>query len=305
MLTYNRKKFIPRAIQSVLSQSREDFEFIIVNNGSTDNTQDILNEYCLRDKRIKVINLPKSSIGIGRNVGIKASCGKYVSFVDDDDYLEKDALKILSGIQEKYSADIVTCGTFKHVAGKCTLGIYYDELKIMDNVEAVFTFLERGLYSAGMPAKLFSREILEKENFEIDKRFEDIWTTYKFFVQSKVVAACGLPLYNVVRHNLNTSRVATEYHLLNDRQLEEYMAAFQHRTDYITRYMPQLADFAWYSEYSYLISMVEKINRYSLSDCQLSLPIMCSRLKDNYERFYGSIYCKDFEKKWLEKYIGV
>ena len=69
MLTYNREKLVNRAIESILNQTETDFEFIIVDNGSSDNSGKIADEYAKRDSRIKVIHREKGNIGSGRNTG--------------------------------------------------------------------------------------------------------------------------------------------------------------------------------------------------------------------------------------------
>ena len=95
MLTYNRENFISEAIESILNQTETDFEFIIVNNGSTDKSGEIAEMYAKSDSRIKVIHIPKNSIGKGRNTGLDLAKGEYITFVDDDDIAEPDMLEFL------------------------------------------------------------------------------------------------------------------------------------------------------------------------------------------------------------------
>ena len=73
MLTYNRENFVSRAIESILGQTYRDFEFIIVNNGSTDRSGQIADQYAARDSRIQVIHRERGNIGAGRNAGLDAS----------------------------------------------------------------------------------------------------------------------------------------------------------------------------------------------------------------------------------------
>lgn len=84
--THNRAELLPRAINSVLNQTYEDIEIIIVSDGSTDNTSAIVSSYKQKDSRIKYIELmPGSGSNVARNTGIKASSGEYIAFLDDDD----------------------------------------------------------------------------------------------------------------------------------------------------------------------------------------------------------------------------
>lgn len=101
---YNAEKTLMRCVDSVISQSFTDWELILVNNGSFDASADICNNYSIFDNRIKVLNCEKG-VSLARNVGIEASLGDYLFFIDSDDTIEPNALSILSNID----ADIVKC----------------------------------------------------------------------------------------------------------------------------------------------------------------------------------------------------
>jgi len=91
---YNSEKFIEKTIESVLNQTYEDFEYILINDKSTDNSEKIIRNYMKKDSRIKLINLEKNSgAAIARNRGIELSQGKYIAFIDSDDFWKKDKLK--------------------------------------------------------------------------------------------------------------------------------------------------------------------------------------------------------------------
>ena len=90
---YNSEKYIKKCLESILNQTYEDFEVLLVNDGSTDKTESIVNRY--NDKRIKYIKNKKSGIGKTRNLGIDKSKGEYLMFVDSDDYLDKSAVEKL------------------------------------------------------------------------------------------------------------------------------------------------------------------------------------------------------------------
>jgi glycosyltransferase involved in cell wall biosynthesis len=87
MLTYNRRNYLKRSIESVLAQGCCDFEFIIVNNGSDDDSLEICKNYAKKDERITIVDITKGNIGRGRNAGLDIARGNFISFVDDDDYM--------------------------------------------------------------------------------------------------------------------------------------------------------------------------------------------------------------------------
>lgn len=305
MLTYNREGLVARAIESILNQTFKDFEFIIVDNGSTDRSGAIADEYALKDSRIKIIHREQGNIGSGRNAGLDAATGKYVAFIDDDDYAETDFLEFLYNLAKKHNADIAVCGSTKEENGQqLPNGIYqYDEKYIMDAEQATENFLWRKLYNAAMPTKLVRREMFDSIRFLNEGKYDDITTTYRYFANAKIVAAHGLPKYCFYRHSGNNSSAATKHHLLNPVQLNEYLAAFRERTEYISKILPQLAGLALYSEWSYMISMVEKIHRYGLNNCADLLVLMCDNLRAHWDDFYYGKYILEFEKVWMERYV--
>ena len=104
---YNSEKYIAQCLDSVVNQTLKDIEIICVNDGSTDGTLNILQEYALKDNRIKTINQKKSGVSSARNAGFKISSGEFIYFLDSDDFIHKNLLEITYHFAEKYSADMV------------------------------------------------------------------------------------------------------------------------------------------------------------------------------------------------------
>ena len=95
LAAYNAAPFIKKSIDSVLTQSYKNFELIIIDDGSTDDTPDICNEYALKDSRIRVISTQNNGVSSARNLGIRQCSGKYIIFIDADDYMEKPFLNLI------------------------------------------------------------------------------------------------------------------------------------------------------------------------------------------------------------------
>lgn len=93
---YNVEKYLKECLESVLCQTYEDWEAICINDGSTDGSATILEEYAAKDSRFKVISQSNGGLSVARNSGLEAASGDYVLFLDSDDYLEKDALRIIA-----------------------------------------------------------------------------------------------------------------------------------------------------------------------------------------------------------------
>ena len=121
---YNAEKYIERCVNSVLNQTYENIEFIIVNDGSTDNTAKILNRLKKNDSRIMVIHKKNEGVSKARNTALKKATGKYVLFVDADDWLESTMCEDLISHAEKNNSDVVICE-------------YYNYYEILDKKEIV------------------------------------------------------------------------------------------------------------------------------------------------------------------------
>jgi len=294
MLTYNREKLISRAIESILAQTYHDFEFIIVDNGSTDSSGEIADKYAEKDPRINVIHKKRGNIGSGRNAGLDYASGEYITFIDDDDYAENDFLEFLHGLIVENQADVSICGAADKV---------FDEKKIMTAEEALIELMWRKKYNMAFPTKMFHRKMMENLRFSEDAEFDDIELMYRLLGDSKKVAYYGLPKYTFYRHEGNKSAWTTNHSLLTPEILEEYLAVYRQRTQWLMAKFPNSAGTFQYFEWSFMLSMVEKINRLGIEKCEYQLDMMLSELKKNRNKFMDNKNILDFEKEWLKRYV--
>lgn len=110
---YNSSKYLCRCINSIINQTYQNLEIILVDDGSTDNSLDMCNKYADKDNRIKVIHKDNSGAAASRNVGINHAMGNYIAFVDSDDYIELDMYEKMINISKQYDCDIVMCDCYK------------------------------------------------------------------------------------------------------------------------------------------------------------------------------------------------
>ncbi len=111
---YNVAKYLPKCLDSLINQTLKDIEIICVNDASPDNSLQVLQEYVLKDNRIKIIDQPNSGPGVARNNGINAALGKYIAFVDPDDWVDLDMFEKMYNAAELNQADLVECGVITH-----------------------------------------------------------------------------------------------------------------------------------------------------------------------------------------------
>ncbi len=111
---YNQERYLEKCLQSILYQSFQDFELVLVNDGSTDASLKIMKKYNDHyPSKIKIINKENGGLSSARNAGLEKATGKYVTFIDSDDYIDKDYLKTLIEVAEKNGSDVVCSGQYK------------------------------------------------------------------------------------------------------------------------------------------------------------------------------------------------
>jgi glycosyltransferase involved in cell wall biosynthesis len=294
MLTHNRENLISRAIESVLVQSFRDFEFIIVDNGGTDRSGVIADEYATQDRRVRVIHRGRGNIGAGRNTGIDAARGEWIAFIDDDDWCEPDFLEFLYNLAVENDADIAICGAF---------GKVFAERRVYSSSEAVTELLWRKRFNVQFPTKLIRRSLFECLRFSESAKYDDIELMPQILAGADRVAYHGLPKYTFYRHEGNNSGWTTNHSLLNAETLTEYLRVYRERTAWLCERFPTDAAIWRYFEWSFWISMVEKVTRLNLADCYTLRDKLTAELASNRAEFLTGDYILEFEKKWMEAFI--
>lgn len=300
MLTYNRSAFVSRMIDCVLAQSVRKFEYVIVNNGSTDNTQEILEAYQKADSRIRVIRLEEPvTIGAARNIGIRNAKGEYIAFVDDDDSLSEDYLAYLSGLLEEFHAQIAIAGTEEEIAGTVLPQCVFPERECISGKQAVCELLQRRRIRAGTAAKLVLREIWERHPFPENCIHEDIHVTYRLLADAKLVAMGGVPIYCYLRHGGNISFFTTDKACWTGEKLREYIVAYKEREAYIIERFPDLKDYVHYTTFSYEISMCRQLLDKPPEGAEKLLKEMDRELRKNKEQILRCTFLTEAERNYL------
>ena len=107
---YNVEKYLSKCLDSIINQSFKNFELLLIDDGSSDNSGKICDEYAMNDKRIKVIHKKNEGVSRARNIGIDLSKGRYIMFCDSDDFVKRDWCKKLYDLQKNNLNSICLCG---------------------------------------------------------------------------------------------------------------------------------------------------------------------------------------------------
>lgn len=206
---YNVEKYLGKCMESVLAQTYDNFEVILIDDGSTDNSGKMCDEYAKRDSRVTVYHKPNGGLSDARNFGVEHCNADLVSFIDSDDYVTEDYLEYLWKLMDKYKADM-SCG-------KCVVVHDYSPAKIDSSivVEELFDteqMLERICYtSVSADTRLYKKEHLLSSPYPIGKLYEDLATTYKIVGQCKNIACSNKILsFWVMRDGSITREKITE-----------------------------------------------------------------------------------------------
>lgn len=143
VVAYNAEETLARSINSIVGQTLLDFELIIVNDGSTDGTQTIIDQYAETDDRIKTESQPNSGVSVARQIGLNLASGLYTIFVDADDWIEKDMMELLYNKAIQESADIVFCDYIEERGAK---SLYRKQKPKSDDSKIVLEQMFEGLY---------------------------------------------------------------------------------------------------------------------------------------------------------------
>ncbi|WP_312009326.1 glycosyltransferase family 2 protein, partial [Shouchella clausii] len=216
---YNAERYISNCIESLLDQTYDDIEIIIVNDGSEDSTKDIVDKYAAVDKRIIAVHLENGGVSTARNKGLEISSGSYVTFVDSDDWVEPDMLSFAVNKIEETKADIVIWSYFKNYIDKqLALSLLPGGSQVFTNNKDIL-FL-RSIYqmygedrvresvSAGAVwCKLYKKEILKENNLKFNKgliRAQDTIFSLNAFLHASKIVYYDVNLYHYRITNTST-----------------------------------------------------------------------------------------------------
>ena len=284
---YNGEKYIQKAIESVLNQTFHDFELIVVNDGSTDNTLNIIESF--DDNRIKIINQTNQGPGAARNNALKIAQGQYVMYLDCDDWYHERALEISYNEITKYDADMTFFQMINYNNGEIYENDWFD-LKTFDESFEGRAFSPEETpgsifdLSVGVCQKIYSREFLE----EIDAKFpegiffEDMPFFYYVYLKARRISIIKRHLYYRRKHDESITHVVDEKFLDTVAAGQVLMRIF--------------IENEWYDAYKFDL-LAYKINgpRFALRD----LPLKCKSkmfmlIKEDYMQIKDSEYYQDF-----------
>ena len=224
---YNVEKYLARCVESVINQIYDNLEIILIDDGSTDNSSCICDQFEMTDKRIRVIHKENGGVSSARNVGLEHMTGKYVMFLDSDDFLEKNCISRMLELMNKYKVPVVQCDfeegdkdLFCKSAGKVTERLYCDS-KIFGDRKIKITVW----------GKLYDAKLFHNIRFPIVCN-EDEFVTYKVLYYAGKIATTNEKLYYYYKNDNSIMRKKRNYVPIDFiKAYEERIAFFQEKKD--------------------------------------------------------------------------
>lgn len=210
MPVYNAEKYLNRSIESIMNQTYNNMEIILVNDGSTDNSLEICTNYQKKDNRIKLINQENKGVSIARNRGIDEATGHYIMFIDSDDYIEKNMIEDMEAKITEDDIDLVISGIkMNYIRNGQVVG--EEKYQLKDKMYSIEEMLNDILIDldliciCGPCCKLYKKEILKKNNIKFTNEFtmgEDTWYNLDYIdaCTGKIVTVSNI-YYNYMREN--------------------------------------------------------------------------------------------------------
>lgn len=245
---YNVENYLKECIDSIIYQSYKNLEIILVDDGSTDNSGIICDDYAKIDSRIKVIHKKNGGISDTRNVGIDNSKGEYILFIDSDDYIDKDMCKILINKALKTDSDIVICNFYRvidEIKIKNTLSDI-EENRCFNSYEFLKIFFERRKDYGGLSVpwnKLYKASLFKNIRYNVGYIFEDIDIIYKLYYKAKRIIVIDIPLY-YYRYRLQSITASfSEKHIIGRYMFMKNLHCFIENKKIEEKFMPYIEKF--------------------------------------------------------------
>lgn len=211
---FNVENYLSKCIESIIKQTYRNLEIILVDDGSTDDSPIICDKYAKLDSRIKVIHKLNGGLSDARNCGMRIAQGRYIAFVDSDDYIEKYMYEILYNEIIEYQADIAVCGRIIENGDEKKQLYTLNNKLIMDSIQTLKYYFKRKLIDPSACDKLFKRELFNNIEFPVGKIHEDIFVMDIIINNCNKIVHTGLPLYHYInRHDSITKKRISEKNL--------------------------------------------------------------------------------------------
>ena len=291
---YKVEKYLCRCVDSILAQTFTDFELILVDDGSPDNSGAMCDDYAAKDSRVRVIHKENGGLSDARNAGIEAAKGECLFFIDSDDMIHTDTLRILYESLTQGDAQI-SVGGFERFQGDTPergQDVKWDNSKnVISSEEAMDMIFEPWKHKQNMVSsccKLYCKDLFENVRFPLKRLFEDEFTVYKVYSKASRIAIVDMTLYFYFSNSDGITGTVT---------LNQWMDAYDARYEKMV----------FFGEYGYITLYKRALTEYlrwaqwDLIKCREGQEFVLAEKKCNFEKQFLDV----FNRARKEKIINV
>ena len=231
--TRNIEKYIARSLESIKAQTFKDWECVIVDDASDDTTPQICRSFAEDDERFRIVSLSEASgVAIARNTGIREAKGRFVVFVDSDDWVEENYLQTLHDLITSHDVDMAQCGFFIEKKRHTYEVSGVDATTILNREEALFELLHNGKVHSALWSKIFKREKISP-SMPRHKTYEDMYAMTEWIDNmDKIILDPGL----IYHYRQRKSSIINSNFAQNKI---DYLNACKFRGDFISNLFPE------------------------------------------------------------------
>ena len=210
---YNVQQYLPQCVESILAQTYQRLEIILVDDGSTDGSGRLCDALAQRDERVRVIHKPNGGLSDARNAGTEACNGEFIFYLDSDDYLEQDAIMALVRIQSESHAEVVIGNYFYTYSDREDIAQPETGTIQKNNRKEAISLLMQGKLQTFAWGKLIRSDIAKRHPFPVGKLFEDHFWTHLVFQDCETVVYSSKPMVhyrqrgNSISYTFNLKRL--------------------------------------------------------------------------------------------------
>ena len=234
---YKVEKYLEKCIQSLINQTYENLQIILVDDGSPDNCGKICDEYAKKDHRIEVIHKSNGGLSDARNKGLEIAKGEYIGFIDSDDYIESDMYEVLYNLLKQYNADVSICNFYTVSQGKIAIKNAENGIKEYNRIEILKEVLLDNNIQSYAWNKLYKKELFDEIKYPVGKKYEDIGTTFYLLEKCNKVVVTGKPEYYYINRQDSIVNNVTE------TTITDYIELIMQRYDYIEENIKELSSY--------------------------------------------------------------
>lgn len=276
---YNVEEYIDICMDSLVNQTYKNIEIILVDDGSLDSSPSICDKWENTDNRVKVIHKKNGGLSDARNAGLELISGKYVGFIDPDDYIDLNFFEILYKDIRENNAEIAIGGMSR---------VYGDKIEPEEsrNIKSVYTVGDAidkmnsfGYFGVSVCDKLFKSNLFKRNKFLKGKKAEDMFITYDLFMSSKVIT------YNNSVNYYYIQREGSISHELDENISHDFIEATKHVIDIVNKNYPEHVRGA-YTRYIY--ACIGVYDKYILSSRKKEAMKIYKLIKESYKKIDSS-----------------